>query len=247
MSKFYGNPEARIVSVEQEQTGAARLVIGIPMVLAPVGGGLPVPQPQRYAGLAPAGWSFAGARGQEQAGGAWEWQVTFEGPGPLGDTGAVGGGEDQTVYAFEPSDMELPITSHPDVLSFIKNYGGRVEDGRIVFGEKLPKNASAEDLVGQGKKNPFFGVEAYLSFGGTWTKTYLSRGSLPGNLFDDVEQVVSRVPSPAWLRFSFRNRSWLKRMPGLRVRGKSVEITERYLLSGRGGHNKAIYSGRQNS
>jgi hypothetical protein len=246
MSKFYGNPPARIVSVEQSATGVGRMVIGIPMVLSAGPGGVAVPQSQRYAGLVPAGWSFAGASGKQQPGGQWEWQITLEGAGPL-EVGKVGGEEDQIVYAFEPSDAEVPLTSHPDVLDFIKNWGGRVDEntGRLVFGEKPPTNMSANDLVGRGKKNPFFGVEAYMSFGGTWTKTYLSRGSLPGNLFDDVETVVSRVPSPPWLRFSFRNRSWLKRMPGMRVRGRAVEISERYLLSGRGGHNKAIYSGRQ--
>lgn len=247
MSEAYHGtlPEPRPVGFEQDQKGVARMVISIPMVFGQVGG-LSIPMPTKYPAYP--GFSFAGARGREGDGGSWNWEITFEGPGPL--QGDEKDQEDQTVYTFEPSDAEVPITSHPDVLKWIPPLGkyGRVDPDtmKIVFDSKLPKDATAEDIVGQGKKNPFFGVEAYLNFGGTWTKSYLVRNSLPADLFDNVEKVVATIPQPSWLKFPSigKDRSWLKKMPGLRIRGKSVEVSERFLLSARGGHNKLIYTGR---
>ncbi len=248
MSEAYHGtlPEARPVAFEQDQKGVGRIVISIPMVFQTDGSGMIFPVPSRYPSYE--GFSFAGARGREGEGGAWNWEITYEGPGPL--EGGGGDNEDQTVYAFDPSDAEVPITSHPDVLKWVPPLGkyGRVdtETMKIVFDSKLPKDATAEDIVGQGKKNPFFGVEAYLSFGGTWTKSYLARNAIPSDLFAGVETVVQTVPQPSWMKLPSigKDRNWLKRMPSFRVRGKSVEITERYLLSGRGGHNRLIYTGR---
>jgi hypothetical protein len=249
MSDYHGIiPEPRPISFEQDQKGVGRLVMSIPMVFQKDGSGAWIPMPTKYPSVA--GYSFAGARGREAEGGAWNWEVTFEGPGPLQGGGNNDKNEDQTVYAFEPSDADIPLTSHPDVLKFIKNYGGRAEEGRLVFGVEIPKKSdgstSAEDLVTTNKGNPFFGVEAYLSFGGTWTKSYLVRNALPADLFTDVERIVAAVPQPSWMKLPpiGKDRNWLKRMPSFRVRGKAVEVTERYLLSGRGGHNTAIYTGR---
>lgn len=250
MSQIYKGeiPEARIVSFEQDQKGVARMVLTMPMVFEKSSGGLKIPMPANYPNFE--GYGFAGARGREGDGGAWNWEISYEGAGPLDGGGGNSNREDQTVYAFEPSDAEVPITGHPDVLKWVPPLGkyGRLDPDtmRVVFNEKLPEDATAADVVGQGKKNPFFGVEAYLSFGGTWTKSYLARNSLPNDLFDNVECIVTQVPQPAWMKLPpiGRDRNWLKRMPSFRVRGKSVEITERYMLSGRGGHNRLIYTGR---
>jgi len=48
---------------------------------------------------------------------------------------------------------------------------------------------------------------------------------------------------PSWVTLTFgKNRTWLKRMPSLSIMGDSLKITERYLLSGLGGHNPAVYT-----
>lgn len=251
MSKYLGDiPDARVVSISIDQKGAARMVVTIPLVMRAEKSLMLVPT----AGTIPSisGFGFAGASAKEEPGGGWNWEITYEGPSPLEAKGEDAK-EDQTVYSFEPADTEIPITSHPDILKFITAFGGHPEDGRVVFGVERPKKAdgqsdaaAAADLVNNNKKNPFFGVESYASFGGTWTKSYLARDAMPTNLFDNVEQIVTTVPMPKWFKLPpiGKDRNWLKRMPSFRIRGRSVEITERYILSGRGGHNPYIYTGR---
>jgi hypothetical protein len=146
----------------------------------------------------------------------------------------------------------MPITSHPDINKLIDTYGGVVEDGRIIFRQNVPKKvddggkAAAKDLVSKKGASPMFGVEAYTSFAGTWTKSYtLQRGDSVKDLFADVENIVTTPPMPSWITFTFGKRDWLKRMPSIRVKGASLAIVERYLLSGLGGHNPAIYTGKQ--
>lgn len=243
MSKILGEtPEPRVTGVSIDQKGVARMTVLIPMVVRAGADGIKIPVPGTYPKIS--GYSFAGASAKENPGGSFSWEITYEGPGPL-DNGQDAE-EEQTVYAFEPADSEIPITSHPDILKFIKDFKGRPEDGRVVFGVEVKKNATAQEIVGANKANPFFGVEAYSSFGGTWTKSYLVRNAMPSGLFDDVEKIVQTVPMPKGFKLPpiGTNRNWLKRMPSLRIRGKATEVTERYILSGRGGHNKAIYTGK---
>jgi hypothetical protein len=238
---FHGTPpEPRSISFEQDQKGVAHMTISIPMVFEKTSGGFSFPRPLTYPAIP--GWGFVGARGREADGGAWNWEVTFEGAGPL--QGAPGGKEkeDQAIYTFEPADAEIPLSSHPDFQKFLKNFAGKEVDGRVIFEMVLPREADAE-LVTQNKGNPFFGVESYLSFGATWTKSYLIRnGQPPANLLHNVEGVCD-IPTPAGFKFPNigKDRNWLKRMPSIRFRGSSIEVTERYLLSGRGGHNRVIY------
>jgi hypothetical protein len=67
--------------------------------------------------------------------------------------------------------------------------------------------------------------------------------ALPSGLFEGIESVVTNVPQPSYIKLPKlgRGRNWLKRVPSIRVRGTVLEITERYLLSGRGGWNKTVY------
>jgi len=253
MSMILGTPPPQhVVSVEQLPNGSSRLVLSIPM-LFDKSNGTDYPAPQNFS--LPGGFGFAGARGRQDASGSWNWEITCEGGpsiSPGGSPGAGGGVEEMAEYAFEPSDLELPITSHPDILKLIDTYGGRVEDGRVIFRDKVPKTkegdqAAAKDLVTKKGASPMFGVEAYTSFAGTWTKSYtLTKGDGLKDIFADVEKIVENPPMPGWITFTFgNNRNWLKRMPSIRVKGNSLQITERYLLSGLGGHNPAVYTGRQ--
>lgn len=251
MSMILGTPPPqRIVSVEQMPNGSSRLVLSFPMLFEK-GNGNAYPAPQNFS--MPAGFGFAGARGREDASGTWNWEVTCEGGPSISPGGGAGGaGEEMAEYAFEPSDLEIPITSHPDILKLIDTFGGVVEDGRVIFRKDVPKTkegdaAFAKDLVSKKKSSPMFGVEAYTSFAGTWTKSYtLKRGESVRDIFSDVERIVTNPPMPSWINFNFgKNRNWLKRMPSIRVKGNSLQITERYLLSGLGGHNPAVYPGMQ--
>lgn len=240
MSEIYQGtiPDPRIISFSQDQKGVGKLVVLIPMVFASASAGsLAFPVPAKYPSYS--GYGFAGAQAREAEGGAWNWEITYEGAGPL--TSDNGVEDDQVIYAFEPSDVDLPISSHPEFMDFLKQFSGRVEDGRIIFEEALPR-AEDQELVPRNKGNPFFGVEAYLSFGATWTKSYVARGQLPPKLLHNVEGVCD-IPVPRGFTFPSigKDRNWLKCMPSFRIRGTAVEITERYILSGRGGHNRHIY------
>lgn len=243
-------PEPRIVSVEQSPSGTSKLILSVPMVLGE-SNGIQYPAPQNI--KLPDGFGFRGARGKQDSSGNWSWEVSCEG-GPslsLGDPNNPTADDELVEYAFEPSDIEVPITSHPDILKLIDYYGGAVEDGRVVFREKVPKakdgnSAIAKDLVSRRRANPMFGVEAYTSFAGTWTKSYtIKEGDILTDLFADVEKITAKPPMPSWITFTFGSRNWLKRTPKCRVVGKCLSVTERYWLSGIGGHNPAVYTGTQ--
>ena len=251
MSIVIGSPpQPRIIAVDQAANGSSRVVISFPMLMS-TSNGSSYPSPQNFS--LPEGFGFGGARGKQDASGAWSWEVTCEGGPSISPGGSgTGGSEEMAEYAFEPSDLEMPITSHPDILKMIDTYGGVVEDGRVIFRKDVPKPkdgeaVAAKDLVSKKGASPMFGVEAYTSFAGTWTKSYtLKRGDSVKDIFSDVEKITTAPPMPSWITFSFgTKRNWLKRMPSIRVRGASLAITERYLLSGLGGHNPAVYTGMQ--
>ncbi len=242
MAEIYGAvPEPRIVGVRQERQGVAVLTVAIPMVLRTGTGGLSYPVPTNYPSIS--GFGFAGAQGRQNDAGHWEWELTYEGQGQLSPDKNDKDNEDQTVYALDTSDADVPITTHPDLIRIWKKYYGYLEDNRLVFPAKLPKDAEVDaEAYGDGKKNPLYGLESFLSVGAVWTKTY-STMTLPADLFSNIGCIVATIPQPK--RFKIpkigKGRNWMKRGPGIRIRGSVAEVTERYLLSGRGGHNKDVY------
>jgi hypothetical protein len=242
MANVHGEiPEPRIVGARQERTGVAVLTVAIPMVLRLEASGLKYPVPTSYPTIP--GYGFAGAQGKEAEGGCWEWELTYEGEGPLQKGGAANDNEDQTVYALDTSDAEVPFTSHPDLIRIWKKGYGYLEDNRLIFPAKLPKGAEVDaEAYGDGKKNPFYGLESFLSIGAVWTKTY-SATTLPADLFTNIGCIVATIPQPKHFKIPKigKGRNWMKRGPGIRIRGSVAELTERYLLSGRGGHNKDVY------
>jgi len=234
MSQKYGDsPKPRLVSIRQERTGTTVMVVAVPLVLSDGAGPLEIPTT-----TVPAisGFALTGVQAKRTPGGNWEWELNFEG----GQTVQVGeqNTEEQAVYSLDTSDSESPITSHPDWLKIKEKYKGDVKEGVIEFKDELP----TENSDTGSKKNPMFKVDSYLSFGAVWSKTYVTK-TLPGNLFDGIESVVANVPQPKYIKLPKlgRGRNWLKRVPSIRVRGTVLEITERYLLSGRGGWNRDVY------
>ena len=235
MSKNYGEaPKPRLVSIRQERTGTTVMVVAVPLVLAAGAGPLEIPKT-----VVPTipGFGLTSAQAKRTASGDWEWELTFEGE-PVVQAGTPQNSDEQAIYSLDTSDAEVPITSLPDWLKIKEKYKGDVKEGIIEFQEELP----VEDSDTGSKKNPMFKVEAYLSFGAVWSKTYVTK-TLPGDLFNGIESIVSTIPQPRSIKIPRlgRGRNWLKRVPSIRVRGTVLEITERYLLSGRGGWNKDVY------
>jgi len=252
MSTVMGSlPEYQIVGVDQAAHGLARLTIRIPMFLSAGGSGngsnqYPVPQ------AAPAieGYGFTGAKGVQDSSGLWNWEITLEGVGPIGSGGGTDGGTspDQTIYSFEPAEVDLPITSHPKYLSWVTPpsiYGAKKNgDDTYTFPAQLLGTGNAkppsDNSTAASNANPLYGIDSYESFQGTYSISYTTRVLDPA-IYSGVEQIMAappRLPFPIPLE---EGRNWLKRMPKVSMRGSAISISERYLLSGRGGHNPVVY------
>lgn len=246
MSQLMGNPVSRITGLNQNQHGVTQITYSIPVLLNTSADGLTYPIPTTIPTIT--GFGLAGARAKQANDGTWNWELTFEGPSILSNPNDPTG-ESLAVYALEPSDEQIPLTSHPDITWIMANFGGYIEDGKLLFSEKVPNNTGSgsqnQGNVNAGKLNPFFAVEDYLSFGAIWSKTYCLKGVLPSDLLNSVETVVQSVPTPSWMTFPNlgSTRNWLKKVPQIGIRGTAVTISERYLLSGRGGHNPYAYRG----
>jgi hypothetical protein len=186
-------------------------------------------------------YGLVSARGKQDASGAWNYELTFEGHGGVG--GSSSSTPDQAtiaVYAFEPSDLQIPISQNPNWNYIRDTYGTIQNDGTV----KFDPNFNPDDSdTGPSKGNPFYLVDSYLSFGATWSKTWCLSATIPTDLFQNVETIVTSVPTPSYFAMPTfdRNRNWLKRMPTIRARGQAVEVTERYVLSGAGGWNTDLY------
>ena len=246
MSQVLGDPKPRITGISQNQNGVAQLTYSIPVLLNTSPDGLSYPIPSVIPQIS--GFGIVGARAKQSNDGTWNWEVIFEGPSILSNS-TDSTGESLAVYALEPSDEQIPLSSHPDITWIMANFGGYIEEGILKFSDKIPNNTGSgsqkQGNVNAGKLNPFFAVEDYLSFGAIWSKTYCLKGQIPADLIDAVETVVATVPTPSWMTFPNlgSTRNWLKKVPQIGIRGTAVTISERYLLSGRGGHNPYMYRG----
>jgi hypothetical protein len=151
------------------------------------------------------------------------------------------------IYEFEPSFDEVPIQSHPNFESLRKTYGGYyTANGSLRWRPVVDSNPQGSGLNatdGQNSQNPMEGVESFLRMGGVWRILYPKR-QLPAGLFNGVGTVVSSVPEQQRLPALPPGRNWMKAPPRFRWRGNAYEVTEEYLLSGLGGHNKIVYDGR---
>ena len=241
MSKILGTPVSRITGITQSQHGTTQLTYSIPALLNTSTECLSYPVPTTIPNIP--NFGFVSARAKQANDGTWNWELTYEGPGVLGNPNDPNG-ENLAVYALEPSDQQIPLASHPDIIWIMDHFGGKIKDGVLSFSEKIPPTAGSSSQS-QSKLNPFFAVEDYLSFGATWSKTYAVKGQFPADAMNAVETVVQSVPTPPWMTFPNLGaaRNWLKKVPSIGIRGTAVTITERYLLSGRGGINPYMYRG----
>ncbi len=90
--------------------------------------------------------------------------------------------------------------------------------------------------------NPVFGVTHFLSLGLIWSRTSIVKIIPSGILnrvgcIDDPQgSAVSQPPNVSWPR------NWLYLAPQSRERGNVIQLTERWMLSGRKGWNGDIYT-----
>ena len=244
MSQIVGNlPAPTITGANQSPTGVGKFTLEIPMGFDTKGGS-PFPRPSPIPSYP--GYSYTNAVGKKNAGGNWVWEVTYEGKAFLGDPNAKDP-NDNAVYAFEPADLEFDIKLHPDWLAWMNQYGGSTDKstGKTTFtppagatGQNTVSGPLTDNIVDLGS------LDSYTSFAGLWSKSYSMSDALPPDLYIGVEQIVLTVPQPSWLRLpSFGKRNWLKMQPIISAKGRSVEIKERYMISGRKGWNTLVYNG----
>jgi len=178
---------------------------------------------------------------QPQDGGLWglnRWY--FEGEYKL--TGFV-------EYALETSERQVPIEVHQCIDSLVNTYNGKVIDGKIKFPKTVKdtlasnSNSPIGSLTPNGSvsqpRSPMFGVESYMDVAATFSATSVEK-SIPPAAAGTVVQfpdTSERIP-----RLGAGIRDWLVLPSSGRRRGLVYEVTRRWMLSGRGGWNRDIYT-----
>ena len=144
------------------------------------------------------------------------------------------------VYEWQGSFETVPIQAHPNYRSWIGVYGTVTPQGDFKPYATMPAATTGSGLSGAGgdpQKNPLLGVESFLSIGGVWTRHFAMR-ELP-DVMSGIGLIVSTPPGPVPHVPSDRN--WLKGPPQMTYRGNAWDITEQWILSGRGGVSELVY------
>lgn len=195
---------------------------------------VPIPPQSRYAGVPHTRTDIAVQDGVATV--SWIYEGLAEEPK----------GTDAWIFEFEPSFDEVPIRSHPNFDYLFKTYGGKIVNGQLEWSpmtEAAGQGAGLNTGALLNSRNPMEGAEGFLRMGGVWRVMY-AKLLLPGNLFQGVGSIVGSVPESRRLPPLPAGRNWMKAPPRCRWRGNAWEVTEEYILSGLGGHNRVIYDGR---
>jgi hypothetical protein len=175
------------------------------------------------AGVATVRWLYEGIKDDKKAVYLYEWQTSLE---------------------------TVPIQAHPSYKSWLGVYGTedaagnwkpyRNNTGQVASstGKGLASGGSSQLFSG---RNPLLGVESFYSIGGVWTRRYGSR-EIPKEIMNGIGSIYVDVPGPCPGLPSGRN--WLKGAPQMTWRGNAWDITEQYILSGRGGWSLTVYNGQ---
>jgi hypothetical protein len=167
------------------------------------------------------------------------YRYTMEGQ-PLNDT------SDSYVYCtMDGTDREEPILTHPLWSDLKTLYGAKPVPGSSTdwyFPPMMPDGKTA---------NPLYGATSYLTVGMTWTRVYCST-QIPVNLLSKVDTVCDPIGHPAQQKNTasiqppqlIHPRNWLKIAPSIQERGNMLQITERWLASGKNGWNKDVYNAK---
>ena len=138
------------------------------------------------------------------------------------------------------SDREEPIETHPQWAAIQKQYGARP------FGPSDPSRfyfpAKYKDSSGKEVANPLFGATHYMTIGMLWTATYAVK-QVPQDIWKRVDTIdTPRGNAIVQAPQLKAPRNWLKLAPGLQQRGNVIQITERWMASGKNGWNPDVYS-----
>jgi len=148
-------------------------------------------------------------------------------------------------YELETTARDVPLMAHPFIYSIMKAFQGWEDDEglhflRILTGEAKKRGISSG---GQESVNPMYGIESYIDIGAIWRKVTVQK-KIPTGAPGHIVEVPPTEKKPPSLGAGMRN--WLTMPIRSRKRGKHYEITEEWMLSGRGrdgkpGWNEDIY------
>lgn len=156
------------------------------------------------------------------------------------------GFEDRVFCALEGTDNEEPIETHPAFADLYKKYSGRPEPGTSRFGyfDRLLKLGTAPVAGGIAVQvpNPLYGVTHFLTVGLVWSHTSIAK-FLPQNILSRVDCIDTPMGHGAMQPPALKGqRNWLQIAPSVQERGNCIQITRRWLASGKAGWNKDVYS-----
>lgn len=170
---------------------------------------------------------------QHFEGGIFTVNVVYEGQNPA-TSSAVKRAED-VQYSLRSAYEESPIEMHPRIDELVEKYGGRWDNGRVIFpplykpysnlaGVGLTRAVGADQVV---DKNPMCGVEKFKELGVVWQRTYAAK-EIPADVLSRVGRFIGIPPgTPPELRGQTK---WLVLPPSVTQRGNVVEVTEEYQL-----------------
>ena len=180
------------------------------------------------------------AAGAYHAVGTYEGSAQEEGgPSPTGE-------EDVAVYELDFSQAQKPIQSHPDFATPKTGLRDRFKWGPLDkdnsawgFQAACPPGEAAVTGEAGSAVNPLHGVTDWLDVGAIWRRSWMDTASvIPASLFTNLGRIdtpIGPIPTVG------QGRNWLRCAAKARSRGKVWECSNEWLLSGRGGHEPAIY------
>ncbi len=145
--------------------------------------------------------------------------------------------------SLEGTDNEEPIETHPKFADLFKKYKGHYQPGtkRFDYFDPTLSGGVTKDGV---QKNPLYGVTHFLAVGLIWTHTQVMR-ELPSNLLARVDCIDKPIGFGAMQPPSLSGRrNWLQLAPNAAQRGNVIQVTKRWLASGRNGWNEDVYNER---
>lgn len=149
------------------------------------------------------------------------------------------------IYEWQGSFEQVPIQAHPNYRRWIGVYGTEGIGGDWRPFRDLPPEAKQSRPLSKkqadARANPLLGVDSFLSSGGVWVRRYAAR-VLPQDLLRKIGLIVDRPPGelPPGIP---QGRNFLQGPPQLTWRGNAWDVSEQYLLSGRGGWVPLVYQG----
>ncbi len=143
-------------------------------------------------------------------------------------------------YELETTERDVPLQAHPFIQKLITAFQGWEDDEGLHFPRVLTGAAAKRGISSGGTQNsnPMFGIESFIDIGAIWRKVTV-QAKIPEGSPGHVVEVPPTEKTPPSLGCGTRN--WLTMPVRSRKRGKHYEITEEWMLSGRGGWNTDIY------